>query len=808
VKPGRSVHILLPLLIVTSNFNLHAQTKNYKIAGQVKDSLQKPIAYATVGLYKTVELQKLLKSTYANESGKFLFTTADTGSYSLIISYTGFVEQQKNIRVIDKDVTTIDIQLLKSNRTLAAVTVVSKKSLIEQFEDKIIFNVENDPMSKTEMAIDILRKTPFVSVDGDDNVQLNGQSNFKVLLNGRETAMFAQNVKEALKGFPGALITKIEVITSPSAKYDGEGMGGIINIITQKKIIGYHGSMSVNVNTTSFHNINGNFSAKSGKLGFTLFYGTNGVSNQPGKIFTQTIPNIPGLFTKRTLQGDRHASNAANNGNLELNYEIDSLNTVSAYCNISGGYTKTNFDQTITTEFPSSPVSVSYYDLDSKNEFPTFNIGTDYIKKFKSNKEKEFSIQLNSEFGKANSFLRSSQDNAASDRFIINNSITSNKQYTLESDYIMPLGKNRKLEAGVKAIVRGASSDFESFMRYDPQDPYKLNPSNTDNFSYDQQVYSVYSSYGFKIKKTSFRLGARLENTVVNGNFEFSATKVKQNYMTLLPNVQATTRLSNTFTMVLTYGKRLQRPFIWNLNPFLNNNDSMNISYGNPELKPATVHSITSQIRYNHNGLFAGLTLEGSYSGNKIMPYSSYDAPTGVTKTTSLNLGKEYQFSASGNISARINPDWNIFVNGTARYNNVSNKLKSGQVNKGISGNVNLNTTYKLNKKCNATANAGFYRNPVTIQTRSPFNLWYGAGVAYKLFNEKLTATINAIGFFQKYRDNKSVTTDPYFTTSSVTTVHSRGVSLNLTWSFGKLKENVSKRKGNINEDLIGSPVN
>ena len=124
---------------------------------------------------------------------------------------------------------------------LKEVVVNSQRPMVEQSDDKIVFNVEDDPTNKTETAIDILRKTPFITVDGEDNIKVNGKSNFKVLLNGRETSMFARNIKEALRGFPGALISKIEVITTPSAKYDGEGIGGLINIITKKKVVGYNG---------------------------------------------------------------------------------------------------------------------------------------------------------------------------------------------------------------------------------------------------------------------------------------------------------------------------------------------------------------------------------------------------------------------------------------------------------------------------------------------------------------------------------------------------------------------------------------
>ena len=352
--------------------------------------------------------------------------------------HRGCIEIQKDIVVADKDLVMDEVSLSRAPADLQGVTVTARKPLIEQTDDKIIFNVENDPSTKTETAIDILRKTPFVSVDGDDNVQVNGQSNFKVLLNGRETAMFSQNVKEALKGFPGALITKIEVITTPSAKYDGEGVGGVINIITKKKVAGYNGSLSSYLSTTKWFNINGNFSAKSGKVGVTMFYGAGGTTGVWGKNRSQTIPFVPGSFTKRTLIGDRWMKNFWNNGNAEISYEIDSLNTISSYGNISGGFNESKLDQVITTEFASDPNRVSTYNMDSRYEYPTYSVGTDYIRKFRENKEREFSIRLNGEFGKANTFLNSVQDSPDGDRYIINNSDASNKQYTIQSDYIHP----------------------------------------------------------------------------------------------------------------------------------------------------------------------------------------------------------------------------------------------------------------------------------------------------------------------------------------------------------------------------------
>ena len=193
------------------------------------------------------------------------------------------------------------------------------------------------------------------------------------------------------------------------------------------------------------------------------------------------------------------------------------------------------------------------------------------------------------EFGKSDSRLNSFQDNPGTDRFLINNSYAINNQYTIQADNSIPLKKNGKLEGGVKAILRRASSDFQSLIKYDEADDYKTNTANTDYFKYTQDVISLYSMYSLRLKKSSFRIGARIEYTNVNGNFIASNTQVKNSYTTLLPNIQFTNRVTTVTTLVFAYTKRLQRPYIWDLNPFVYNNDSLNISFGNPDLGPQTI---------------------------------------------------------------------------------------------------------------------------------------------------------------------------------------------------------------------------
>src|SRR5688500_17105706 len=196
---------LLPVVLFHLPGYVFSQNK-MKLSGTVSDS-SKPLALVTVRIFKknnTVPLQ----TTLSKENGSFQFNKPDTGNYILSFTHTGFAEKQINITVAPQagDMQIDPVQLSKTTGMLKEVLVSAQRPMVEQTDDKIVFNVEDDPTNKTETAIDILRKTPFITVDGEDNIKVNGKSNFKVLLNGRETSMFARNIKEALRGFPGAVI--------------------------------------------------------------------------------------------------------------------------------------------------------------------------------------------------------------------------------------------------------------------------------------------------------------------------------------------------------------------------------------------------------------------------------------------------------------------------------------------------------------------------------------------------------------------------------------------------------------------------
>ena len=780
------------------------RAQSAKISGMVADSSGKPLSLVTVRLAKASEQAVVLQTTLTKENGSYVFNKIQPEKYILHFSHLGFASGSQQISVETSPVQAANQSMQKTSTLLNEVVVKQQRPLVEQTDDKVVFNVEDDPGSKSETAIEILRKTPFVSVDGEDNIKVNGKSNFRVLLNNRETSMFANNIKEALRAFPGALIQKIEVITNPSAKYDGEGVGGLINIITKKKVVGYNGTISSFSRTSDKLNdlsVNGN--AKLGNVGISLLYdfgGTDPISLS--NIVTNTPVNTA-AFSKRTIAGNKRNEQGWQFGNAEISWEVDTLNTVSLYANVDSWNEKNIFEQQITTDFINTVSTNGLYLLESKTNTPGYSIGTDYIRKFKKNKDREFSVKFFSEFGKSESEANSLQTYNNAERFLQNNSNAKNNQFTLQADHSIPWGKTGRFESGVKAILRRASSDFESLVKYDVNDKFQPNPSNTDRFSYAQDVVSVYSMYSFKIKKFSFRAGARVEYTNVDGNFTSSNTKVKNHYTTLLPNFQVSNKLNNSITLTINYTKRLSRPFIWDLNPFVFNNDSLNISFGNPNLGPQTSHSLSAQVRYGKGTTFYGVNIEGSYSDNKILDYIFYDPSTGITKTTSLNIGKEITGSLNLNLNTKLTKKWSLFINGSLRYIDIKNNSDAAQSNKGWGGNFNFSQRYQFTSRLSVSNYIGLWQDPVTIQTTYPFNTWYNLAVNYKMFSEKFTISVRGVNFFEKDRDFKNIIRDPNFYSTNINTRIRRGLVLALTYNFGKLTENVSKKKGVTNDDLL-----
>ena len=793
------VYIMTVLLFT---FSATAQEK-IKFQGLVKDSTnQQNLAYAAVAFTKIHPSKKAITQTLADTSGLFALNL-DTGMYEITIQLIGYHKLVQKIRV-DKQATNVSTFLLKPQvQLLQQLNIVGKKPLISQQRDRLVYDVTQDPMAQSEALSEVMKRVPMLSMDGEGNIQLNGQRNYKVLLNGRETAMLAQNTTEALRGFPGAAVAKIEVITLPPAKYDAEGIGGLINIITKKVVVGYNGFVYgyySNLNYTAGTNLN----LRAGKFAITGLYSLSGTYNNKANIHTTTQPLQTALFQQRNLIGQQNVNRFSNSGNFEMSYEIDTLQAVIVYGNVGGGNNKSKLEQQISTDFATSPSQYGFFTQNIRNSFPTYGIGSDFIKKFKSSREKELSFRFNAQFSKNDGLNNSLMAMTTSDLFRQNDSYSKNKEYTFQTDFAQPFGPDLKLETGAKVILRNANSDYLSLSKNAEEQPYEPDYSNSDNFAYQQQVYGGYGSLTYSIKKFNFRTGFRAEHTVVKGDFFSSDTKVNQNYTSLIPDFSVNTQLGKGYSIILGYTKRLQRPYINTLNPFINNNDPLNISFGNPELGPQTIHTISFQNRLLNGPNFFSLALNASYSGNMIVQYATFNQTTGISTTQYGNVGRNREVAALFSFSTN-RKKFNGGINATVRYNKVENTLVISQYEQGFSGTAGVYFYVPVYKSFSISGSGGINRPTLTLVNSLRAIHYYQVNFGYKLFNEKLSATMNVNNFFNKWRTNKSFTNDVNFTTNTVTLTPFRAIYVGLTYNFGQLKEQQSKKKGVKNDDLINN---
>jgi len=781
-------------------FCICGSAQESEVKGRLVDSASsKPVADATIS-FQEVE-KKISRTVVSDKTGAFQ-TSLLPGKYKVMITHGSFRKKGMPLKVESKHTDMGQVQLVALVKTMSEVTVVAARPLVEQQGDRLIYNVEEDPSSKSESVSDILRKTPYVNVDGEGNIQVNGQANFKVLLDGRETAMFSQNVKEALKAFPGATVARIEVITSPSAKYDAEGVGGIINIITKKKLAGYNGTVNSNINSIGHKSAGLNFNLKTGKLGISGMYNAMGNNGIPSRQLNITTPENPVVFNRREVGGDRETNLFFHQANLEFSLDLDSAHTLVLYGNMGRHRNEAQNQYGINTFFPNGTTDNSPYILETEMAMPTHGFGADFIRKYKAKPQRELTFRFQGLFNTNRSFSNSQQEIGGADRFIQNNSEAFNSEYTVQADFIEPLNKTTRIETGIKTILRKAHSDFESLVKFDKAAPYAVDPANSDRFNYDQNVYGGYVSVNRIMKSFTARIGLRVEHTSVEGDFISTHTKVSQQYTNLIPNLLLTKQFSKSINSNLTYGMRLGRPSISSLNPFVNNSDSLNISYGNPDLGPQYVHNFALQTRFFKGNKFISIQAGFNFANNLIIQSPSFNAATGVTSVTGANAGQIREFTLGFTSNLPVGLKWNFALNASGRMARIRNLLQTPWFHT-TAGNVNGNFNFKATPKFTIAANSGYFV-PLRMPNMSfPNNYFYGVNLIYRMLKDKLTVTASATNFLEKERQFISVTENDYFRTENINNVLFRSFGLAFSYSFGRLKENVSKKKGVNNDDQV-----
>ncbi|WP_298741109.1 outer membrane beta-barrel family protein [uncultured Chitinophaga sp.] len=798
---------LLTLLtgILSCPFFAYAQRSvNTGISGQVADSAsRKPLAYATITLLKTTGLQPVI-NTLTDHQGYFLLKGIDQGEYRVSISNVGYASKVTDPLFADslRLLQLPTIYLAPAARQLQTVNVNGQKPLLEVKDDKLIYNVENDISKDVLTAAEMLRKVPLVTVDPDGNIQLKGSDNFKILLNGKSTSMMSRNPKEALRAFPASLIKSIEVISQPSARYDAEGAAGIINIVTREKYTGYNGSLFANYNTRGFAGGGASFNAKAGKLGIAAYLGSNYFRNK-GRLDGQRQSFVPHNQNTLLQNGTSVFDGTYYFGNLELSYDLDSSSSVSLYSNVDLSHNSNNsLQQNLFLDSLLKLSQTGQYDAYTKYRSNTYDVGLDYQKKFRQS-GRSLAVSVNRNSGNNGQQTDNRQTNEpGQDQQIFNNNDEHHTETTFQADYTQPLPRKQSLETGAKAILRTIESDYQQQVSLEGIG-IRTVKDRTDVFHYKQNVFAVYANYRFKVKqRLNVLLGARLEQTHINANFISSDTLLDTDYLNFMPSASVSLPLGQAHVIGLSYSRRLQRPWVWNLNPYVVDIDPNNLSFGNPGLRPEQNQSF--QLGYNGRFKSARLTLsvDHVFTNNAIEPFTAIDDVTSVTVTTYANIGRRAAtgFNLSGSLQPA--PRWGVLVNARGMYTNLEGGNGTSFRNYGWSSTTYISTDYDLGKGFKTEATLSVNTSKPILQGRSPGYTNHTLTLRKELFQRRAVLAVHLDQPFQKEIAWRSELKDPLFYRASTFYYPVRALRVSLNWKFGQLKESVSRKKGVNNNDI------
>ncbi|MDB5132211.1 MAG: TonB-dependent receptor [Mucilaginibacter sp.] len=780
------------------------------VKGIVIDSVaNKPMGYVTVVLQDT-KTQQSVKGSLTKEDGSFELKSVSGKSYQLIFASVGYKNKTISISGTDADVNVGKVFLSASSSQLKEVSVTAVKPLMKQEVDRISYDIQADPDSKALSALEMMRKVPLLTVDGNDNIQLKGSGNYKILINGKESALVAKNPSDILKSMPATNIQKIEVITTPPAKYDAEGLAGIINIITKKNADqGYNIGFNSRFNSVFGPGYNINGTLKEGKFGMSLFAGfgsnghqTTGFGSTENIFASKTNINQTGLNTQ---SGHFHYVGA------EMSYELDTLNLLTASLNLFGN----NQDQANTqfSNTDSLAIEKQAYTLQNAGtgSFTGLDAALNYQLGFKSSKDRLLTFSYKYSY----SPNKQLNDNLFSGR--LNYPVAfypdyqqyndaGNKDHTIQVDYASPLSKQVSIEAGAKAILRNNYSNFHVDDRDAATQQFVTNSALTNDFNYHQDIYSLYNSYQLKLDKWTGKAGLRLEHTSLNADFISSGVTTAPSYNNLIPSVSIQ-RSFKTSSINFGFTQRIQRPGIFQLNPFVDRSNPTFVNTGNPALKPELDN--TFELTYSNftkNAINIGLSY--AFSNNSIQNVSSLQAEQvgtktdTVTYTTFQNLGTHKTVGLNVNTNLNITKDWTLGLNGQVSHVWLSGTFGGSMYhNDGFTGNAFGNTRYRFKNGFAFAFNAGYFSGNVNLQGKSSDFIFNQYLLSKDFFNKKLTLVLVANNPYHKYNSFRSTINSTEFYQNTFNQNYYRSLAFRINFRFGKLNSDIKKNQHGIEND-------
>lgn len=796
----------------------NGEAPEFVVSGKVTDEAGNPLEYATISFQSTRNPDKLTGGI-TDAQGNFAIDVP-RGTYNITVEFISFEPKQFPNRQINSDLNMGIITLGMAAGELSEVVVTAETTQVDIRLDKKIYTIGKDLTTAGGTVADALNNVPSVAVDIEGGISLRGNENVRILINGKPSAMAGFGNTDVLSQLPADAIERVEVITSPSARYDAEGTAGILNIILKKeKTLGFNGSVSARVGDPAQAGLSANVNLRTDK--FNIFNTTGyRYSESPGSAFSDTRYFESFSFYDRLIENrETDRMNTGFNTNLGVEYYINDKSSITATGFYRFGDGEDNTVNNSRAFLDGERVQESIRTETETEEDNSYQFSLNYINKF-DNKGHQLTADLQYEKDEENqkAFIEETVEFDLADEFPFyprEQTFTNENQreYLAQVDYVRPIGEEAQFEAGYRGNFEEQVTDYQLYLEDEETSQLELSPLS-NQFTYTENVNSLYSQYGNKFGDFSFLLGLRLENTQLIGKIESELTEeelqeefgipidtdFENNYLGLFPTVNLIYELGERENITVGYNRRINRPRGWFINPFPSRASRTNIFQGNPNLQPAFSNAfdvgylkrwekltLTTSVYYQHE----------TDSFERVEQSSTGEDGTPIVRTIPINLATNTRLGAEAGLLynpakwLRLNGSFNFFQFDTeGDYNGVDYSATNTSYFARFSSKVTL--PGQIEWQSNA-----FYRGPSEgAQTRSEAMISLDMALSKEIFNENATITLNAQDLLNS-RKRESYTLTRSFERESEFQWRQRSINLSFTYRFNQQKREQMRRERN-----------
>ena len=645
--------IYLSISLVFTNIAVAQNTGKLKLKGKIIDAQSSaPLAFASVKLFKLPDSSFVI-GNITNETGDFLID-APAGTYYALLESIGYKTTKSLTFSLTPDTAPYDLGTLKvaaSSKILEEVEVRAEKSSMEMSLDKRVFNVGKDLANAGGTAVDILTNVPSVSVDIDGNVSLRGSSNVRILVDGKPSGLVSIKGGSGLQQLQGSSIERIEIITNPSARYEAEGMSGVINIILKKeRKEGFNGSFDVITGYPTNLGLAANVNYRRKNLNFFVNY-TASYRNTPGRnsLYQEVYKGDSTIITQQNSTSSLKGQNNSARAGIDYFFNENNVLTGSYLWRISKGKRFSDIRYRDFLNNLNNPTGITNRTQDETETEPNSEYAITYKRKFeRKGHELSADVRYLDNWEDSDQYYNQSTfrpDGSASDippQLQRSVNYETEKQLLFQVDYTHPFGKDGKFEVGARSSSRDMTNDFSLTQRGDDGIWFPI-AGFTNDFLYEENIHAAYGILGNKVSKFSYQLGVRAEWTDVSTTLRKTNDVNPRKYNNLFPSAHITYELPKQNSIQISYSRRIRRPTYNDLSPFSTFSDSRNFWSGNPDLNPEFTDVYEAgHIKYFENGSISS-SLYYRFTDGKIVRIRTVDTG-GNSFTRPENLATENSF--------------------------------------------------------------------------------------------------------------------------------------------------------------------